>query len=255
LRRNVGHQRAIALGLTWIRCHLSCSFLVVMDGDGEDDPNDVPTLLRRCEELAAKKAVFARRTRRTEGLIFRGFYRLYRFFFRTLTGRTIRVGNFSVVPAHLLERLVCVPELWNHYAAAFSKARVPFDQVPTPRGSRLAGQSRMNLVSLMIHGLSAISVFGEEVGLRLLLASLLLSIFAGIAICAVVFIRFFTDLAIPGWATSAFGLLLVLLVQGLLSSLVIVFLILQARSNMAFLPLRDYGFYILECKRVVPRGS
>jgi hypothetical protein len=250
LRRNVGHQRAIALGLTYIRCRLRCERVVVMDGDGEDAPADVPLLLDRAEKFGGRAVVFARRARRSEGLVFRTFYQLYRVLFRTLTGRGIRVGNFSVVPAPLLERLVCVPELWNHYAASLSKARVPCDQIPIARGRRLAGRSRMNFAALVIHGLSAISVFGEEVGLRLLLASLLLCGTAAASMVAVLVVRFFTDLAIPGWATSAFGLLSLLFVHSLLLSVVFVFLVLQARSNMAFLPLRDYSFYVQDWKQV-----
>ncbi len=252
LRRNVGHQRAIALGLTYIRSHLPCETVVVMDGDGEDAPADVPLLLERGEKIGPHAVVFARRSRRSEGLAFRVFYRLYKALYRVLTGHGIRVGNFSAVPAPVLERLVCVPELWNHYAASVRKARIPCDQVPIPRAKRLGGTSRMNFLGLVIHGLSAISVFGEEVGLRLLLASLTLNGLSLATMAVVVVIRLFTDLAIPGWASVVFGLLSLLFMHSLLLSVIFVFLILQARSNMAFLPLRDYGYYVQEIKRVVP---
>src|SRR6185436_20842919 len=73
LRRNVGHQRAIAIGLAWIYEHLVCRSVVVMDADGEDRPEDVPRLLDRFEQGDASSVVFAERIRRGEGFVFSCF--------------------------------------------------------------------------------------------------------------------------------------------------------------------------------------
>src|SRR5262249_37876231 len=148
------------------------------DGDGEDDPADVPRLVQRCREEGFEKIVFAERTRRSETLAFRAFYGLYKVVHVLLTGIRGRVGNFSVVPPARLESLVVVSELWNHYAAAAFKSRQPLCLVPTRRASRLQGRSRMNFVDLVAHGLSAISVFGETVGVRLLVLACLLILMA-----------------------------------------------------------------------------
>src|SRR5262249_30361337 len=78
LRGNLGHQRAIAIGLAYVEARVACAALVIMDGDGEDDPGDVPVLIRRCREEGFEKIVFAERTRRSESLAFRGFYGLYK---------------------------------------------------------------------------------------------------------------------------------------------------------------------------------
>ncbi len=184
--------------------------------------------------------------RRSEGFGFRLFYQLYKRLHRLLTGRTVEVGNFSVVPKELLDRLVGVCELWNHYAAAIIKARLPNVGVPVNRGQRIVGNPRMNFTSLVVHGLSAISVFGEEVGIRMLLATSVLTALCGVGLVAVLAIRFFTTLAIPGWATTAAGVLGVLMANGLLLSLMFIFIILQARSQQTFLPLRDYANYHLD---------
>src|SRR5262249_41744968 len=125
LRRNLGHQRAIAIGLAYVEARVACAALVIMDGDGEDDPGDGPVLIRRCREEGFEKIVFAERTRRSESLAFRGFYGLYKIVHVLLTGIRVRVGNFSVVPRARLESLVAVSELWNHYAAAAFKSRQP----------------------------------------------------------------------------------------------------------------------------------
>ena len=152
LHRNLGHQRAIAIGLAYVEQHVECPCVVVMDSDGEDSPADVPRLLSRFDEEGQSKIVFAERTKRSESLIFMSFYLLYRWLHLLLTGVRVRVGNFSVIPRSRLESLVTVSELWNHYAAAVFKSEQPHCSVPTRRAKRLSGRSRMNFVGLVTHG-------------------------------------------------------------------------------------------------------
>ncbi len=245
LRRNLGHQRAIAIGLTFLYAQRPCRAVVVMDADGEDAPSDLPRLLAELAAHDSKRAVFAARTRRTEGFLFWAGYRAFKLLHRLLTGRRVEVGNFSVLPWYLLERLVGVSEIWNHYAAAVYKARLPVAQVPLPRGRRLAGESKMNFVALVTHGLSAISVFGETVGVRLVCLTAGLFVLAFLGVAATLAIRLFTEHAIPGWASILTGLLTVLMV-GLVTMLTLaVLLVLQSRERYSFLPLRDYRHYVL----------
>jgi glycosyltransferase involved in cell wall biosynthesis len=245
LRRNLGHQRAIAIGLSFVYSEWPCRAVVVMDADGEDAPADVPRLLAELAAHDSSRAVFAARARRSEGLRFWLGYRAYKVLHRVLTGRRVEVGNFSVLPWHLLERLVGVSEVWNHYAAAVHKARFPVAQVRVPRAKRLAGESRMNFVALVTHGLSAISVYGEVVGVRLLCLAAALTALALAGILATLGIRLFTTEAIPGWATTLTGLLS-LLVVGLATMLMLaVLFVLQSRERSSFLPLRDFRHYVL----------
>lgn len=244
LRRNLGHQRAISVGLAYLAEHAPDATVVLMDSDGEDDPADIPRLLQKYREDGGEKIVFAERTRRSEGLVFRTLYMLYKVVHRLLTGRGVRVGNFSVIPASRLRSLVVVPELWNHYAAAVFVSRLPFTTLPTHRGKRLAGESKMNFVGLVMHGLSAISVFSDVVGTRVLLATLVSVGLALLGIMAVVAIRIFTQLAIPGWATYTTGLLLVMLLQTIMFAFVFTFTILAARKAATILPAREYEVFI-----------
>jgi polyisoprenyl-phosphate glycosyltransferase len=244
LRRNLGHQRALAIGLSFVEANIHFDALVVMDGDGEDAPGDVKKLLSRFESEGYKHIVFAERTLRSEGLTFRVFYRIYRVLHRLLTGIQVRVGNFSVVPPSVLSRLVVVSELWNHYPASVFKARLPYVMEKTVRGKRLAGESRLNFVGLVAHGLSAISVFGDRVGVRLLVATSAFIFLVLFLLAMIPLIRFGTDLAIPGWATTAFGILLLLLTQMLMLSLVFSFIVLGARDVSSFLPIRDHHYFI-----------
>jgi len=244
LRRNLGHQRALAIGLALVYDSIDCDTVVVMDADGEDRPEDVPRLLASFEEHHGRRVVFAERVRRTESLTFRLFYYLYRHLHYVLTGIKVRFGNFSVLSRASLSTLVVVSEMWSHYAAAILKAKLPYVTVPTTRGRRLFGESRMNIVDLVIHGLSAISVFGDVVGVRLLGASLFLTLPTLAAVVTTILVRGLTGLAIPGWATYTIGILLIILAQLVILSLVFVFIVLGSRGNLAFVPLRDYKQFV-----------
>jgi polyisoprenyl-phosphate glycosyltransferase len=203
-------------------------------------------LIRRFEELNGERIIFAARARRTESLLFLFFYHLFKLLHRLLTGKKVEVGNCSVVPRDLLPRVVGLSELWNQYSAAIFKARIPTDLVPVARGKRLAGHSRMNFTALVTHGLSAMSVYGEEVGTRLLAATSLFTVIAIVGLVTVLSLRFFTDLLIPTWALFAAGLLLLIVLNAVALCLVFAFVILHGRNAATFLPLRDYRHYVME---------
>jgi len=244
LRRNLGHQRAIVVALAYIEGNVPCAAVVVMDADGEDRPSDVLRLVDEWRSAKIDRLVFALRSRRSEGLAFQGFYALYRVLFKLGTGQAIRVGNFSLVPQPVLRRLVAVSEIWNHYASGVQRAKVPCVYLATDRGKRLAGRSQMNFVSLVTHGMSAMSVHAETIGTRLLVLALS---FAGIVLLAmggVVGVRLLTTLAIPGWATTAFGILALMLVQILVIALFFAGTVLHGRNAYTFLPSRDYAHFV-----------
>jgi glycosyltransferase involved in cell wall biosynthesis len=255
LRRNLGHQRAIAIGLCFIHAERECDAVLVMDADGEDKPEDVPRLIETFTRENRQKVVFAQRGRRATTLAFKLFYLLYRWGHRLLTGIAVKVGNFSIIPAAHVATLAVVSETWNHYAASVFKSRIPYTMLPTSRGKRLAGESRMNFVALVLHGLSAISVFAEIVGARLTMA-----ILGGVALLtallvSVPVIRWGTDLAIPGWATTAAGLLLVIVLQMLTVALGLTLLVLFNRNNLSFLPLRDYRYFVGDVRKLYERAD
>jgi glycosyltransferase involved in cell wall biosynthesis len=246
LRRNVGHQRAIAIGLALLAERDTRGTIAIMDADGEDRPRDVLVLLDRLRGDPAVKVVFAERLRRTEGLVFRALYRAYRVAHLVLTGVRVRVGNFSALSADAAAALVTMPELWNHYAAAVFRSRLRYESVPVPRGARLHGRSKMQFVSLVVHGLSAMSVFGETIGVRLMAGALALT--AASAVALVASLAFLPSP--PAIAALWILVLLLLSFQALVASVFFVFGILASRSMTGFLPIRDYRFFVLR-ERVV----
>ena len=250
LRRNLGHQRAIAIGLAYAQAYYVADMVVVMDSDGEDTPEETVRLIRACVANHYEKIVFARRAQRSESWLFRSFYWVYRKIYRLLTGADIRVGNFSVIPFPLLHRLVSVSEIWSHYAAGVLRSRLPHVDIPTRRGYRYHGQSTMNFVTLVTHGLSAIAVHGEIVGARLLVASCLLIGMALAGLVAIIGVRLLTNWAIPGWSSYLAVALISVILQAFIMSVAFMFLVLVGRNNTSFLPHRDYQHFVLRVDQV-----
>lgn len=254
LRSNLGHQRAIAIGLAYLYEHAEGRAVVVMDSDGQDRPEDVPLLIRRLGERADSEVVFAERTRRRGPVWFKALYHLYRCVHWLATGVSVRVGNFSVLPFSLLANLVAVPGLWSHYAASVFHARVPHSAMPSTRGRRLAGDSKMSLVGLVTHGLSALAVFGEAIGTRLFILGSVLFLAASGTLGMAFWNLWQAGSSLVEWALIAMMGTMILLLSMLGVAGGFLFL-LYSRNTLAFVPLRDYRFFIKDATTVYPDGS
>jgi hypothetical protein len=134
--------------------------------------------------------------------------------------------------------------LWNHFAACVLRSKIKCFMVPLPRGRRYAGRSQMRLTGLLLHGLSAMSVFGDFIGVRLLAFTAGLVLVAMALLAVVMTMKYVTNVAIPGWASAAGGILVVVLLQAILLLVVTVFLVLGNRSQTRVVPLRDAGLYV-----------
>lgn len=242
LYRNLGHQKAIAIGLSYVAEHMQTDKVIVMDADGEDAPGDINKLAARSIE-EPDKIIFAERNKRTEGFLFRFFYVIYKYVFKLLTGKVITFGNFSLVPQSRLQNLVRVSEIWNNYPGGVIKSRIPYDSVLTNRAKRLAGESKMNFVSLVLHGLSAISVMVDTTAVRILIFSIFMSAVAIGFIFFILFLKLIGN-ATPGWASTLGSTLMILMLQSFLISLFLVFMVLQYRSQQHFIPAVHYRDFV-----------
>jgi hypothetical protein len=242
LKRNIGHQRAIAIGLAWVESHVQTSAVIVMDGDGEDLPADIPALLAQGLETGLKAVVFAERGKRMDGLVFRSLYFCYRAAHRLITGRGIRFGNFSLIPSCFLPRLTAMPELWSHYAASVLNARIPYTTVRLNRGRRLMGATKMNLEAFILHGLTAVAVY-QTVSVRVLMGSAFLSgAFLLLSLLAAIFHPL-------GWATVASTSLILTCIIAF-NAVLYVFTSLSFRHLMGVLPARDYVYFVDRCTSI-----
>jgi polyisoprenyl-phosphate glycosyltransferase len=245
---NLGHQRAIAVGLCAVAKRADIDAVVVMDSDGEDRPVDIAALLAASHRQPGH-VVFAHRAKRRESRSFRLAYFAYRHLFRALTGRTISFGNYALIPMAAVRRLAHMPELWNNLAATIMRSRLRYTTVPTERGTRYAGRSSMSPVSLIVHGLSAMSVYTDMIFVRVLLAAGMVAALSLGGIVAVAITRFATNLAIPGWATMAAGDLLIILSQTAVIMVATSLMMLAGRSNRPIVPIMDCQLFISRRER------
>jgi glycosyltransferase involved in cell wall biosynthesis len=250
LNCNLGHQRAIATGLVVAEQRTLYDAIVVMDADGEDKPEDMVALIDMYRLKGDAEIIVARRDKRSEGKTFIISYYVYKLIFRILTGLSVDFGNFCLIPKRLLKRLVYRDSLWNHLSATILRSKLPISMVSTERGERFAGVAKMNFGELVLLGLSAISVYIDKVFLRTLFFSMFLCISAVSGISVVAIIRFFTDLAIPGWASNVVGSLLVILTLSIILSIFVLFIILSNRSQISMLPAKYSNEYIQEIEPV-----
>lgn len=250
LKTNVGHQRAISIGLNYIENNLNnCDLIAVMDSDGEDKPEDIQVLLNQFVENQQSKIIFAGRKKRSESLTFKLSYFFYKKIFKFLTGKTIRFGNFSVIPAHLLNRINHNPDFWNHYSGAIMKANLPYTIVDTNRGTRYAGQSKMNINSLILHGLSAFSLYLDNILIKFLKIGGILGLLLIIAIAMLLGIKFGTNTAIPGWTSSVLIGFLNLFSTVILFLFFIILQHLNSRNKKIEAPSEFYSNYILNTQK------
>jgi len=212
LRRNVGHQRAIATGIDYVAEVLpEASRVVVMDSDGEDVPASIRELLQRLEADDVDVVVAQRRSR-VETLRFRAFYAVYKWLFRLLAGRRISFGNFMALTPATVRRLATMQELGIHVAATVLTSKLRVASCPLDRGPRYAGQSKMNFVGLALHGFRGLMVFAEDVLVRVG------TVCAGVAALSVLgsaaaIVLKLLGYATPGWFSIALGILFLVFLQ------------------------------------------
>lgn len=212
LKRNVGHQCAIAIGLSYVVDQLpDAKRVVVMDSDGEDVPSTIHALLDALNDEKVDIAVAERRSR-VETVRFRAFYVMYKLIFGVLTGRKISFGNFMALKPSAVRRLTAMHETRTHVAGAALGSRLRLAICPLDRGARYAGKSRMNFTALALHGFKALMVFAEDVLVRVGLACVLISTIS--VVCALIAIGLkLMGFATPGWFSVALGVLFLVFLQ------------------------------------------
>jgi glycosyltransferase involved in cell wall biosynthesis len=208
---NVGHQRAILAGIRSIlpKGH---SHVLVMDADGEDTPEGVLKLIFEAQKTSGS-IVVAQRGLRAEGIAFRIMYSAHKTLFRLLVGKRLDFGNFAILPAETLGRLVTMAESSSHFPSTILRSNAPLTKLKITRGARYFGKSQMNFEKLVAHSFASLAVFTDQIMVRIMILSFATTVITTIGIAAVVTTRFLDDSVTPGWATAAAGLLFVVSLQ------------------------------------------
>ncbi len=210
LARNVGHQRAIAVGMCYVAEHFPNLPLVTMDSDGEDVPSTIHALLAAMDGKA--DVIVAQRKSRVETRQFKFLYEVYKKLFKLLSGHAINFGNFALYSPAAVARLSRMAELWIHVAATVLSSKLRVRHVPLDRGRRYAGQSKMNFVGLVLHGFRGLMVFAEDVLVRVGIACGAIAALAMLGIATAVFLKLI-GLSTPGWFSVIIGMLLLIMFQ------------------------------------------
>lgn len=230
LRRNVGHQRAIAIGLSYVADHFSDDQrVVVMDSDGEDTPESITELVKGLDSSQIDVVVATRKSR-VETLKFRTFYVVYKWLFFMLSGRKIGFGNFMAAKMSAVQRLASMQELWTHVAACVLNSKLRVSTCSLDRGARYAGRSKMNFVGLALHGFRALMVFAEDVLVRVGIAC---TTVAGLSVLGggLALMLKMLGFATPGWFSLVSGILLLVFLQTAALTLIVLMMSGMIRSG------------------------
>ena len=165
MKENRGHARCIASGLKYILEKKEFDFVIPMDGDGEDRPEEVKNFIELSKE-AGDKSFVGERVKRSEGLIFKIFYKFHKFLTLAFTGQSIKFGNFTCLSKSTVKKMTDEKATWNSFSGSLKKIEKNLISTPSIRGKRYFGPSQMSFFNLLKHSLSIISVFRKTVLIR-----------------------------------------------------------------------------------------
>ena len=165
MKLNQGHARCIATGLKYIFENEDFDYVIPMDGDGEDRPEEIKEFLNKINETNDTPIV-GERVKRSEGLVFQVCYQIHKLITLTFTGKSIKFGNFTCLPKLTVEKLINDKATWNSFSGSLTKLEDNLIQIPSIRGIRYFGPSKMSFYNLIKHSLSIISVFRKTFLIR-----------------------------------------------------------------------------------------
>ena len=165
MKKNVGHTRCIATGLKYIFEKDQFDYVIPMDGDGEDRPQEIKDFLEKIKN-SYKKSIVGERVKRSESMIFKICYQFHKLITFVFTGKSIKFGNYTCLPKSTVEKLLKEKATWNSFSGSLKKIENDLISVPSIRGSRYYGPSQMSFTNLIKHSLSIISVFRKTFLIR-----------------------------------------------------------------------------------------
>ena len=165
MKENRGHARCIASGLKYIFEKKEFDFVIPMDGDGEDRPEEITNFIQLSEQ-SSEKSIIGERIKRSEGIIFKTCYQFHKFLTLAFTGQSIKFGNFTCLSKSTIKKMLVEKSTWNSFSGSLKKIEKNLLSLPSIRGKRYFGPSKMSFFNLLKHSLSIISVFRKTVLIR-----------------------------------------------------------------------------------------
>ena len=165
MKQNKGHARCIASGLKYIFEKKEFDYVIPMDGDGEDRPEEIKNFIQLADKSEGKSIV-GERVKRSEGLFFKICYQFHKFLTLAFTGQSIKFGNFTCLSKSTIEKMLKEKATWNSFSGSLKKIEKNLLSIPSIRGTRYFGPSKMSFFNLLKHSFSIISVYRKTVLIR-----------------------------------------------------------------------------------------
>ena len=165
MKINQGHARCIATGLKYIFEKEDFDYVIPMDGDGEDRPEEIKEFINQIQN-SSNNPIVGERVKRSENILFKICYQLHKLITLTFTGKSIKFGNYTCLPKATVEKLINDKSTWNSFSGSLAKIEKNLISIPSTRGTRYYGPSKMSFYNLIIHSLSIISVFRKTFLIR-----------------------------------------------------------------------------------------
>ena len=177
IKKNQGHARCIALGIRYLAKNSDFDYTIVMDGDGEDRPEEIEMLIKKIES-DQNTSVVAKRIKRSEGIFFQLLYQFHKALTLFFTGKIINFGNYSCLTKDDIFNLSRKESLWSSFSGTLKKNIFKLNTISSTRGNRYFGPSKMSLFKLLIHSFSIIAVFKRTVFIRSIILIIIASYFS-----------------------------------------------------------------------------
>ena len=165
MKENRGHTRCIASGLKYIFEKKDFDYVIPMDGDGEDRPEEIKQFIELAENSDGKSIV-GERVKRSESLFFKTCYNIHKVITLIFTGKSIKFGNYTCLSKMTVEKMISEKATWNSFSGSLKKIEKNLLTIPSVRGPRYHGPSQMSFFNLLKHSLAIISVFRKTVLIR-----------------------------------------------------------------------------------------
>ena len=168
MKENRGHARCNAAGLKYINEKEDFDYVIPMDGDGEDRPEELSLLVEKIKSYP-NMVITANRVKRSEGFLFKFCYLVHKYLTFIFTGQSIKYGNYTCLPMSVVSKMVNEPATWSSFSGSLAKTAKDRKSIPSERGLRIIGQSKMSFINLIKHSLSIIAVFKKTLLIRSIL--------------------------------------------------------------------------------------
>ena len=168
MKENQGHARCIATGLKHIFEKEEFDYVIPIDGDGEDRPEEISKFVEFLK-YDNTKPIVGERIKRSEGLVFKISYNVHKLITFIFTGHSIKYGNFTCLPKSTVEKMINEKATWSSFSGSLAKLEKHRSTIPSIRGERYFGPSKMSFYNLIKHSLSIISVFKTNAIIRSIL--------------------------------------------------------------------------------------